>query len=140
MTPPRAVGVDYGSKRIGIAATDPLGIAARPLEVIVLPPGPAAADRIAEIARDRDAEILVFGMPFNMDGSEHSSAKRVRAFARLCEQRTKLPVAFVDERLTTVEAERHMSARGIGWREAKSRIDAVAAAVLLQDWLEGQSG
>jgi len=139
VTPPVAVGVDYGEKRIGIAATDVLGIAARPVEVIRLRPGPEAAARIAEIAAEREAGLLVVGMPFNMDGSEHASSKRVRRFAELCAQLTGLPVEFVDERLTTHEAERHQASRGIGWREGKKTVDMIAAAVLLQDWLDAQS-
>ena len=133
---PRALGIDYGRKRIGIAATDAIGMAAHPVEVIHLPPGEPAAARIAELAEDREAEVLVVGMPFNMDGSEHKSAKEVRRFATLCGERCGLPVEFVDERLTTVEAERHQRRKGLRGRDMKRGIDMIAAAVLLGDWLD----
>ncbi len=136
--PPRALGIDFGERRIGVAATDALGIAAHPVEAIEARTRDAAADRVAEIARERAAEVLVFGLPVHMDGRAHEAAVAVRAFARRCAARTGLPVEYVDERLTTVEADRLLGAAGGGGRRrgAKGRVDMAAAAVLLRDWLE----
>ncbi len=134
---PRALGIDFGEKRIGVAVSDPLGIGARPLEVVTAVPRDRAADRVAELARELGVEILVVGMPFNMDGTAHDSEVQVRAFARRCQERTGLPVEYIDERLTTIEAQQVMRANG-GKRKKRQRdeIDMVAAAVLLRDWLD----
>jgi putative Holliday junction resolvase len=131
----RALGIDFGEKRIGVAATDYLGLAAHPLEVIASTPRDTAADRIAEIARERESTVLVIGMPVNMDGSPHDSEPQVRAFARRCAERTGLPVEFVDERLTTVEAERLMRETGKRRKDQRALVDMFSAAVLLRDWL-----
>jgi putative Holliday junction resolvase len=134
----RALGVDYGSKRIGIAVSDPLGIAASAVETIEETDPGKAAKRVAAIAKDKDAKTLVFGMPVNMDGSEHASAAKVRAFAEQCGRAAKLPVEFVDERLTTLQAERHLWAAGLAQKGRKARVDMVAAALLLQGWLDSR--
>jgi len=134
----RAIGIDFGEKRIGVAATDWLGLAARPLEVVASTPRDAAADRVAEIARDREATVRVVGMPVNMDGPPHASEPQVRACARRCAERTGLPVEFGDERLSTVEAERLMRETGKRRREQKDLVDMFSAAVLLRDWLEAR--
>ncbi len=132
----RALGIDYGSKRIGVAGCDALGITASGIEVIEERKLVRAADRIGEIAREREANLLVIGMPYNMDGSEHASTAKVRRFAELCTKRTGLDVEFVDERMTTLEAERHLKEAGLSRKRIASRIDKVAAAVILQSWLE----
>ncbi len=136
----RAIGIDFGEKRIGVAATDWLGLAARPLEIVTSTPRDAAADRIAEIAREREATVLVIGMPANMDGSRHDSEPQVRAFARRCAERTNLPVEFVDERLSTVEAERLMRETGKRRRHQRALVDMFSAAVILGDWLAAHPG
>jgi putative Holliday junction resolvase len=134
----RALGIDFGEKRIGVAATDWLGLAAHPLEVVQSTPRDAAADRIAEIARDRESTILIVGLPINMDGTPHDSEVNVKAFARRCAERTGLPVEFVDERLTTVEAERLMRETGKRRKDRKALVDMFSAAILLRDWLAAQ--
>jgi len=132
----RALGVDYGSKRIGVAVSDALGIAASAVELIEETDPGKVAKRVAAIAKDRDAKTLVFGMPVNMDGSEHASAAKVRAFAEQCGRAAKLPVEFVDERLTTRQAERHLWDAGLAQKGRKARVDMVAATLLLQSWLD----
>ena len=134
----RALGVDYGTKRVGIAVSDALGIAASAVEVIEETDPGIAAKRVAAIAKEKDAKVLVVGMPVNMDGSEHASAPRVRAFADLCAKASSLPVEFVDERLTTRQAERAMWDAGLTHKGRKSRVDKVAAALLLQAWLDAR--
>ncbi len=136
--PGRALGVDYGEKRIGIAASDALGIAATAVETIEETDPGKAAKRVAAIAKDKDAKTLVFGMPVNMDGSEHASAAKVRAFAERCARAAGLPAEFVDERLTTRQAERHLWAAGLAQKGRKARVDMVAAALLLQSWLDAR--
>ncbi len=136
--PGRALGIDHGAKRIGVAASDALGIAATAVEVIEGRTPQEAAKRIAAIAREKGAVVLVVGLPVNMDGSEHESAPRVRAFAELCAKAAGLPVEFVDERLTTRQAERALWDAGLTQKNRKSRVDKVAAALLLQAWLDAR--
>ena len=133
---PRALGIDLGTKRVGIAVSDTLGIAATPVEVIEGKTQEQVAARVAEIAKDRGVSVLVVGMPYNMDGSEHASAASIRFRADLCGRKAGLPVEFVDERLTTVEAERRLWESGLARKGRKERVDQVAAALLLQSWLE----
>ena len=134
----RALGIDYGTKRVGVAVSDALGIAASAVEVIEQPDPVKAAARVAAIAKDKDAKVLVFGVPVNMDGSEHASLPKVRAFAEACARATGLPVEFVDERLTTRQAERHLWQAGLAQKGRKARVDMVAASLLLQAWLDSR--
>jgi putative holliday junction resolvase len=134
----RALGVDYGAKRIGIAVSDALGIAATAVEVIEETDPSKVATRVAAIAKDKGAVVLVFGMPINMDGTEHASAAKVRAFAEACGRAANLPIEFVDERLTTRQAERHLWHAGLAQKGRKARVDMVAAALLLQSWLDAR--
>ena len=136
--PGRALGIDYGSKRIGVAVSDPLGIVATAVDLVEEMDPIKAAKRIAAIAKDKGAATLVVGMPVNMDGSEHASAAKVRAFAATCGRVAGLPVEFVDERLTTRQAERHLWAAGLAQKGRKARVDMVAAALLLQSWLDSR--
>jgi len=134
--PGRALGIDFGRRRIGLAVTDALGIAATPVEVVDARDRERAVDRIAEVARDREAAVLVIGMPWNMDGTEHVMSRDVQAFARACAKRTGLPVEFEDERLTSVEAERQLAPARTPFRKRKGRLDQVAAVLILRQWLE----
>jgi putative Holliday junction resolvase len=134
----RALGVDYGAKRVGIAVSDALGIAATAVEVIEETDPGKSAKRVAAIAKDRDAKVLVFGMPINMDGTEHDATARVKAFAEQCARMSGLPVEYIDERLTTRQAERHLWAAGLAQKGRKARVDMVAAALLLQAWLDAR--
>jgi putative Holliday junction resolvase len=138
MTEPRALAVDFGAKRVGIAVSDALGIAATPVEVIEGKTPEQVAERVAWLAKDRGVAILVVGMPFNMDGSEHATAKQIRQRAEQCARRTGLPVEYVDERLTTVEAGRRLWESGLTHKDRKARVDRVAAALILQSWLDSR--
>lgn len=138
MSAVRALAIDLGAKRVGIAVSDSLGIAATPLEVIEGKTPEEVARRVAWLAKDRGASVLVVGMPFNMDGSEHQTAKQIRARAELCARATGLPVEYVDERLTTVEAGRRLWESGLTHKDRKSRVDRVAAALILQSWLDSR--
>ncbi len=134
----KALGIDYGTKRIGIAGCDALGITVTALEVVMEPTPERAVARIAAVAKDRDAQVLVFGLPVNMDGTEHKSARAVRAFAEKCAAATALPIEYVDERLTTMQADRQLREHGLTRKGRKQRVDKAAAALLLRHWLDSR--
>lgn len=136
----RALGIDYGDVRVGVAISDELGFLAHPLETIDVRTTPAAR-RIAEIARSRDVETIVVGQPRNMDGSQGASAEKAAQLAT--EIRTELPECRVvawDERLTTVSAQRSLREAGRKAKEHRGIIDQAAAQVILQGWLDAQAG
>lgn len=133
----RWLGLDLGHVRIGAALSDPLGLTAQPLEV--LKSGGTQKD-IAAIGalvdRHGVAQVIV-GLPFNMDGTESSTTQRVRDFTAKLAERLDVPVFFVDERLTSRQAERLMIEGNIRREERRQKVDKVAAALLLQSALQG---
>jgi putative holliday junction resolvase len=138
----RALAVDYGEARIGIAAGDALGMLAHPVETIDRRRVARPEARIAGLAARHGCAVVVVGLPLRMDGSEGHAAVKARAFA--ARLRAALPdavaIEFTDERLSTVEAQRHLRAAGRKARDQKAVIDQAAAVVILQDWLDQQRG
>jgi putative Holliday junction resolvase len=137
----RVVGVDVGLRRVGLAISDATGMLARPLETIaVSDPDDAVARvaaRIAELAAEDDGvAAIVVGVPRRLDGTESDMTKVVGAFVDALRARTSVPIATEDERLTSVEAERRLAARERDWKKRKAKIDAAAAAIVLQDYLD----
>lgn len=136
----RALGIDYGERRVGLAISDPTGTLASPLDTLVRRIGRRPPiGRIVEIAGETEAEAIVIGLPLALDGTEPPIAADVRAFGSRLQERGDLPVHFVDERFTSVEAEAVVRSSGLPRRkrEEKGRIDAAAAALILQSWLDG---
>lgn len=134
----RALGLDLGTKTIGLAVSDELGITAQGLPTLERR-GPrkdleALAERVAEYAIDR----FVIGLPLNMDGSEGPRSDFTRKFGTALEQHTSLPVIYWDERLTSVAAHRSLSEMGASAKKRKQVIDQVAAVLILQGWLDSQ--
>lgn len=135
------LGIDPGERRIGIAASDPLGLTAHPLTVIERGSLKEDLARIEAIVKQRRADRIVLGLPLNMDGTVGPQAKRVRRFAARLKRALGLEIILWDERLTTVEAESVGQELAPAPRERerrRRRTDAVAAAVILQDYLEAQ--
>ena len=133
--PHPALGIDHGDARIGIAATDDFGILAHPVETIDQSKGDAV-ERIAQLAQMRKIHTLVVGLPIRMDGSEGSSAAKVRAFAdRLRERVPTIPLVFVDETLTTSTAAAKLREAGRNARKQKAVIDQAAAVEILNIWM-----
>ena len=137
----RYLAIDLGEKRTGLAVGDDETGSAFPLEVVERPmsganAGGALLESIASAAKAQGANAVVVGLPLNMDGSEGTPAKRVRAFASRIGARTGLPVAFQDERLTSAEAEWSLAGTGLTHKQKKERRDALAAAAILRDFLE----
>lgn len=134
----RILGLDYGTKTVGVAVTDTLGITVQPLETITRDSDSKIRPtlrRIEEIIESMGVEEIVLGMPLNMDGSEGERAMRSRQFADIIERRTGLPVHLLDERLTTVEAEEILGACGIMKKDYKRYVDSAAAVLILEDYV-----
>lgn len=136
--PPRGVllGLDLGSKTIGVAASDPERRVAAPVETISRRRFSLDARRILDLAAERRAAGFVLGLPINMDGSEGPRAQATRAFARNLARLTELPIALWDERLSTVAVERALIAADASRAKRKSVIDQHAAAYILQGALD----
>lgn len=137
----RALGVDFGEKRIGLALSDESGTLATPLDTIRRRRGkrPPIA-RIVEVAREHGAGDVVLGLPLELDGSESEFCGEIRRIGGVIEERLGVPVHFIDERMSSVRAERAVRSIGLpkSKREEKGRVDAAAAALILQDWLNGR--
>jgi putative Holliday junction resolvase len=132
----RTLGVDLGRVRIGLALADEVLRTARPLRVVTRTSEAADLDAIAAAAREYEVDRVVLGLPLNMDGSEGPSARLARAFAPRLETALAVPVELFDERLSTFEAETRLRDQGFSAKDRRSRVDAEAAAVILQGWLD----
>lgn len=139
----RVVGVDVGARRIGLAISDATRTLARPLETIAVAnaaDGVArVAARIAQLAADEDGvAAIVVGVPRRLDGSESEMTKMAIAFVDALRTRTPVPIVTEDERLSSVEAESRLATRERDWKKRKEKLDAAAAAIVLQDYLDRQ--
>ena len=134
----RILGVDYGDVRIGLAISDDLGMMAHPLETVEVSKVESPETRIAEVAREKRVEKIVLGLPLRMDGSEGTAVEKVRAFEKRLRKRIdqRIGIILVDERLSTVEAQRALHEAGKDTRESRAIIDQAAACVILQDYLD----
>lgn len=135
----RALGLDLGTKRIGVAVSDRSGTIASPLTV--LPRSRSQGEdhaRIAELVRDEEAECVVVGLPLSLSGADGPAARAARAEAERLATVVGVPVETHDERLTTVTAERSLVAGGVRGPARRQLVDKVAAAVILQSWLDAR--
>lgn len=130
------LGLDVGTRRIGVAKSDPLGLTAQPYSVIPRVGGDADLDRIVAIAEKEDVSGFVLGLPLRTDGSRGPEAEKVMEFADSLRSRMALPVELVDERFTTVIAQRALREQGVKGQTQRSRVDQVAAALILQMFLD----
>ena len=130
------MAVDPGSVRVGIAVSDPLGIVAQPHSTLAAEPRATLVERLVALARSLEVEELVVGLPYRMDGSEGPEAKAARVLAQELRRGSRLPVSLVDERLTSVAAERALLASGKRRGERRRLSDQVAAALILQTHLD----
>jgi len=130
------LAVDPGSKRVGLAISDPAGTIAQPLTIIAAEPRETLAARLAEVAQKHEVARIVVGLPRRMDGSFGPEAKAARELAGEVRAASKLPVELVDERLTTAAAEKSLLAGGMRRDKRRANIDRVAAAILLQSHLD----
>ena len=132
----RVMALDFGDARTGVAVSDAGGLLVGYTAVIPGRDRERVAGEAVRIARERGAEALVVGLPRNMDGTEGPRAQLCREFAALLEKRSGLPVALWDERRTTVEAHQILHASGKRMKQHKKNVDAVAASLILEGYLE----
>ena len=140
----RVLGIDYGARRIGLALSDATATLASPWRLLHRPPSEADTLRllIAEVAAlqhdDDGLDAVVVGWPRRLDGSPTDQTPVVETFARALQAMIDLPVVLQDERLSSTEAESRLARREKDWRKRKQQLDAAAAAVILQDYLDSR--
>ena len=131
------LALDVGDRRIGLAISDPTGMLASPLGVVER--GPSDLDDVLRVALDNDATEVVVGLPLTLAGESRAQAGKVRRFVQELRSKTDLPVTMVDERLSTVQAQRMLRESGTGRRnQDRGRLDSAAAAVILQAYLDSR--
>lgn len=131
------IGVDPGTRYVGVAVGDAASKVAAPLKVLDAKPEPALMRALLKIASEHGARGFVVGLPLNMDGSESAGCKSARAFGTKLAETAKLPVELVDERLSSFEAEGRLIEGGLKPSERKMRVHAVSAALLLEAFFSG---
>jgi putative Holliday junction resolvase len=134
----RILALDHGTRRVGVAVSDEMGMIAQPLEYI--PPEPFAdfLARLKELLRDKEVSLILVGMPRNMDGSYGPAALKVQEFVVALKEAVTVPIKTWDERLTTAQAQRFLIQGKVRREQRKEKVDKTAAAILLQSYLDGQ--
>jgi putative Holliday junction resolvase len=132
----RILALDPGTRRVGVAVSDPLKMIAQPLENIDAEPFPAFLARLKELIREKEVELILIGMPRNMDGSYGESAARVREFVTVLKETITVPIQTVDERLTSAQANRILKEGGVRGSDRKGKVDPMAAALMLRSYLD----
>ena len=139
----RIMGLDYGSKTIGVAISDALGLTAQPIETIERSGENKlrrSLARIAEIVREKDIKKIVVGLPINMDGRSGERAALTLEFVEKLKLRVDIPIVMQDERLTTVEADEILDESGVKKQDRKQFIDQIAAGIILKEYMEKENG
>ena len=135
----RILGVDHGTVRVGLALSDPSGVVAQPLSVLRRRSLSEDLKAIEQLVQAYDVERIVVGLPRTMNGRLESAAEAAQAFGAELERVTGRPVAYWDERVTTVAAERHLLAQGKRREQRRADVDRIAATLLLQSYLDNQA-
>jgi putative Holliday junction resolvase len=132
----RILALDPGTKRIGIALSDELKIIAQPLEFVAAEPFAEVVVRLGELVRDKQVELILVGLPRNMDGSYGPAALRVQEFVAALKEALTVPLRTWDERLTSAQANRVLIQGNVRRDKRKEKVDKMAAAILLQSYLD----
>lgn len=135
----RILAIDYGRARIGLALSDPLGITAQPLEVVEVKKFEDVVAHIAGLVGEYDVFRIVIGLPLNMDGTEGAMVEEMRIFGSKIETSTGLQPVEWDERLTSSQALSALGKQEKNWKKRKRKLDAVAAQILLQSYLDANA-
>lgn len=134
----RVMCLDYGTARVGVAISDEMAMMALPLETIPAKPQEVFIDRLRVILAEKQASLIVVGIPRNMDGSYGAAATQAKEFIEMLKAKLGIPVEGWDERLTTVSAHRMLSEAGIKTKKHKDKVDKIAAQTILQSYLDAQ--
>jgi putative Holliday junction resolvase len=134
----RILALDHGTRRIGVAVSDELKMIATPLEYIPADPMDKVVERLAQLIREKEVELILIGMPRNMDGTFGPAADKVNAFIALLQPHITTPIKKWDERLTSVMANRALLEGNVRRQDRKQKVDKMAAAILLQSYLDAQ--
>jgi putative Holliday junction resolvase len=134
------MALDYGERGVGVAISDELRLTVRPLTTIRREKQRYAQviERIRELVAEHEIATLVVGLPLNMDGTRGAAVERVETFISDLRRSVPIPIVTVDERLTSIEADRMLREMGVGPRERRARSDEYAASIILQDYIDGQ--
>ncbi len=135
----RILALDHGTVRIGVALSDELKMIASPLEFIPAEPFADVLKRLKDLIREKQVELIIIGMPRNMDGSYGPAADKVREFVTALKDAIAIPVRTWDERLTSSQANRVMIESGVRRDKRKEKVDGMAAAIFLQSYLDATS-
>jgi putative Holliday junction resolvase len=134
----RVLALDHGAKRMGLALSDELGMIAQPLGYIPAEPFARFLARLKDIIRDKEVELLLVGMPRNLDGSYGPAALKVQEFVAVLKETIGIPIQTWDERLTSAQANRFLIQAGARRDKRKEKVDQTAAAILLQSYLDAR--
>jgi putative Holliday junction resolvase len=132
----RILAIDHGTKRIGIAISDEMKMIAQPLEFVPAEPLPDFLARLKEVLREKETELILVGMPRNMDGSYGPAALKVEAFVAALKGAVNVPIRTWDERLTSTQANRFLIQANVRRHKRREKVDKMAAAILLQSYLD----
>jgi putative Holliday junction resolvase len=132
----RILSLDVGDKRIGVAVSDPTGMLVTPLVTIQRKNMRTDVTRLAALVAEQEAELVVVGLPMNMDGTDGEQARKARSFAKQLSFTTKIPIEFQDERLSTFSAIENLTERGVKTGHNRELVDMEAAAIILQSFLD----
>src|SRR6266540_3051405 len=135
----RILAIDYGTKRMGIAVSDELKMIAQPLEFISAEPFAGFLARLKQLIREKAVELILVGMPRNMDGSYGPAALEVQEFVAVVKTSVAIPIQTLDERLTSVQANRFLVQGNVRREKRRKKVDQMAAAILLQSYLDSRS-
>ena len=136
----RILALDHGTKRIGVAVSDELKLIAQPLEYISAEPFAEFLARLKELLREKEVELILVGLPRNMDGTYGPAALKVQAFIAALKSALTVPIKTWDERLTSVQANRLLIEGEVRREKRKEKVDKMAAAILLQSYLDSLGG
>lgn len=132
----RILALDFGTVRIGIAVSDESKLIGLPLEMVPAQPFTGLLERLRAIIREKEVELIIVGMPRNMNGTYGPAAQRVREFVTVLKEALPMPIQTWDERLTSAQAERVLDEAGMTQRNRRGKVDQMAAALLLQNYLD----
>ncbi len=132
----RILALDHGTVRIGVALSDELKMIAHPHEFIPAEPFAAFLERLKQLIREKEVELILVGMPRNMDGSYGPAALKVQEFVAVLKTSVTVPLKTLDERLTSVQAHRFLSQTGMKAKQQRAKVDQSSAAILLQSYLD----